>query len=184
MKSLRTWHVTLTLVAVACGTDEEVYASDCADFDACDEQSGPQDNLCINEFMASNSWTTPDENGAYSDWIEIHNPNEETVSLTGLTITDDLTDPEKHILVDLEIEGGEYLLFWADGTEDAKDTHLPFKLDQGGESLGLFHADGSVIEALDYDTQATDFSASRIPDCSDAWEIVDEPTPETSNGER
>ena len=35
---------------------------------------------------------TQDETGAAEDWVEIHNPGSEPVSLLGLSLTDDLTD--------------------------------------------------------------------------------------------
>jgi hypothetical protein len=156
----------------------------CADYDFCiDGVAGPQAYLRINEFMASNSWTVEDESGAYPDWVEIYNPNDGELSLEGLRLTDDLEEPDKHILGDLIIEGGGFQLLWADSDEEDGDSHLSFRLSKSGESLGLYDADGTLIDGLNYSAQATDYSAARIPDGSDSWAISEDPTPGTSNGE-
>eukprot|EP01035_Chromulina_nebulosa_P013397 gene13397-17797_t len=42
----------------------------------------------ITEFMASNTLTLKDEDGAYSDWIEIYNPDAAPLNLAGWFLTD------------------------------------------------------------------------------------------------
>ena len=37
----------------------------------------------ISEFMAVNGGAFPDREGEYVDWLELHNPTEETVTLAG-----------------------------------------------------------------------------------------------------
>ena len=39
--------------------------------------------VVISEFMALNSTTLADEDGTYSDWIELFNPSTNTVNLGG-----------------------------------------------------------------------------------------------------
>ncbi len=53
--------------------------------------------LLINEFMADNEMTIedPDEAGDYPDWIELYNGSDESVTLSGLFLTDDLDKPTK-----------------------------------------------------------------------------------------
>src|SRR4051812_23643843 len=43
----------------------------------------------ISEFMASNATTLADENGDFSDWIEIYNPDATPANLAGWYLTDD-----------------------------------------------------------------------------------------------
>ena len=45
--------------------------------------------LVISELMAINDNTLNDENGDYSDWIEIHNPTDAPVNLDQWSLTDD-----------------------------------------------------------------------------------------------
>ena len=40
----------------------------------------------ITEFMAVNDATFADEDGDFSDWIEIHNPTGQAIELDGLTV--------------------------------------------------------------------------------------------------
>ncbi|HNS20880.1 MAG TPA: PEP/pyruvate-binding domain-containing protein [Sedimentisphaerales bacterium] len=51
--------------------------------------------LLINEIMADNQQTIEDpcESGEFPDWIELYNASDETITLNGLYLTDDLSEP-------------------------------------------------------------------------------------------
>src|SRR4051794_37499627 len=49
--------------------------------------------VVINEFMASNSSTLADEDGDFSDWIELYNSSNVAIQLQGYGLTDDLSTP-------------------------------------------------------------------------------------------
>ena len=53
--------------------------------------------LVINEFMADNEETIedPDEPGEFPDWIELYNGSDSTIILSGMFLTDDLSEPTK-----------------------------------------------------------------------------------------
>jgi hypothetical protein len=53
-------------------------------------------SLYINEVMADNSTVFADENGMYSDWIELYYNGTSTVELSDFYMTDDLTNPFKY----------------------------------------------------------------------------------------
>lgn len=145
-------------------------------------EESPRMNVTINEFMASNATTIQDDSGAYPDWIELYNAEPTAVSLSGYTITDDLDDPAKHMLGDLTIEAGGFLLLWADNDESQGDLHLSFSLSADGEDIGLYDAAGRALARLSYEPQAADWSAARIPDGSDTWTTTAAPTPGATNG--
>src|SRR5438876_7130768 len=46
------------------------------------------DNVFISEFMAVNDSTLADEDGDFSDWIEIHNGGTNSINLDGWFLTD------------------------------------------------------------------------------------------------
>ena len=46
------------------------------------------DQLHASEFMADNANTLVDEDGDYSDWIEIYNPTTEAIDLAGWYLSD------------------------------------------------------------------------------------------------
>lgn len=163
------------------GTADDDDDATAADDD--DDVVGDDWDVCINEFMAANSLTIPDDTGAYPDWIELHNLTDEDVELAGWGISDDLDDPFVHTLGDaLFVPAGGYLLLWADGLPDLGDRHLGFRLSSDGEELGLYRPSGQAVNTLVYDSQVTDWSAARMPDGGLTWEIDTSPTPGQPNG--
>lgn len=60
--------------------------------------TSPLSGLFINEFMADNDSIVTDEYGEYDDWLEIYNAGSTVVNLSGMYLTDDLTDPTKHLI--------------------------------------------------------------------------------------
>lgn len=147
--------------------------------------SGPvgQSALVVNEFMASNTTILADADGEFDDWIELYNSGDVDVNLDDYSITDDLSQPGKHLFWgDLVVPAGGWLLLWADGDSARGPTHLNFKLDADGEALGLYAPGGNALDELSYDPQSTDWSAARMPDGSGDWQLTDAPTPGTANG--
>ena len=72
------------------------------------------DTFAITEFMASNSASLVDDDGDYSDWIEIHNTTNETQSLQGWALTDDAADPFRwRFPADAVLQPGEYRVVFA-----------------------------------------------------------------------
>ena len=49
-------------------------------------------SLVISEFMAINDSVVADEDGVFSDWIEVHNPTAEAIDLDGWYLTDRATN--------------------------------------------------------------------------------------------
>ncbi len=101
----------------------------------------------ITEFMASNSSTLADEDGEYSDWLEIYNPGPAAVDLSGWYLTDDSADLEKWSFPAVAIAAGDYLVVFASGKGRAvtgSELHTNFKLAADGEYLGLVD-DAAVI---------------------------------------
>lgn len=137
--------------------------------------------LFVNEFMAQNASTIADDNGLYSDWIEIYNMSEEAIDLDGFWITDNLEEPELHQLNGLTVEPGGFLILWADGKGKTGPEYLPFGLDDNGEELGLFSPEGNPIDQLIFGSQSDNLAAARMPDGSSTWQYVYGGTPGWSN---
>jgi hypothetical protein len=72
--------------------------------------------LVINEFMADNSITIAGPDGNKSpDWIELFNGSNRTIDLSGMYLTDDLTDPTCWQFPEgTVIEPDGYLIVWVD----------------------------------------------------------------------
>ena len=70
-------------------------------------------DVFINEVMSSNGATVKDEDGAFSDWIELHNPGDTAVDLMGWGLTDTASNPIKWSFGPASIQPGEFLVVWA-----------------------------------------------------------------------
>ena len=53
--------------------------------------------IVINEFLASNLITAHNQSGDYGDWIELFNPTENTLILSGYYLSDDIDDLNKWV---------------------------------------------------------------------------------------
>ena len=146
------------------------------------EQMGRIDSLYINEFMADNVTTIPDEFGEYDDWVEIYNSNPGTVNMYGLFLTDNPAIPDKWQFPDVDILAYSFLLVWADDDEEQGALHTNFKLSADGEFIGLYEIDGiTPIDTLSFGPQNQDISFGRYPDGINNWVFMINPTPEASN---
>ncbi len=142
----------------------------------------PIPQFAINEFMASNDKIALDEDGDSSDWIELYNAGDDTIRLLDMSITDDASEPVRWRFPDVVLEPGGFLLVWASGKDKTNgQLHSNFKLGAAGEFIGLYTADGQLVDALEFGTQHPDISQARIPDGSGPFEATDSPTPGSAN---
>lgn len=102
----------------------------------------------ITEFLAANHSTNQDNDGNYSDWIEIHNPDTTPANLAGWALTDDPAVKNKWQFPAITLPAGGYLIVWASG-EDRRDPtkplHTNFALNADGEYLALVKPDGGTV---------------------------------------
>ena len=102
----------------------------------------------ISELMAVNTSYLADEDGEYSDWLELANLGDQPISLQGWYLTDDATQLAKWPLPNVVLAPGEHQLVFASGKDRrdvAKTLHTNFRLDGGGEFLALVQADGTTL---------------------------------------
>ncbi|HDQ72712.1 MAG TPA: hypothetical protein ENN19_11555, partial [Chloroflexi bacterium] len=139
--------------------------------------------IVINEFMADNETTleNPNASGEFPDWIELYNAGFEPVDLGGMYLTDDLNRPEKfRITAGVWIAPRDVLLFYADGNPHRGLLHVNFRLNRGGEEIGLFDSDENgrvLIDARVFGPQAPDVAERRYPDGGEFWISSQTPTP-------
>ncbi|MEZ6116071.1 MAG: lamin tail domain-containing protein [Pirellulaceae bacterium] len=114
----------------------------------------------ISEFMAVNESTLQDQDGDYSDWIEITNVGDESLDLNDYSLTDDKNDPTQWRFPSVTLEPGEYLTVFAsnkDRDTPGQELHTNFRLSAGGEYLALVAPNGTVVQSFDeYPVQAAD----------------------------
>ncbi len=102
----------------------------------------------ISEFMAANASVLADEDGDFSDWIEIYNPTDAAIDLDGWHLTDRDNNPTKWQFPAYTLAPDEYLVVFAsakDRDDPALPLHTNFKLSAGGEYLALVEPDGATV---------------------------------------
>lgn len=149
------------------------------------EQPGGTGQLLINEVMADNDGAhpDPDEAGAYEDWFEVYNPTEAAVDMSGMYLTDNLSNPTKWKVPNgVTVAAKGYLVFIADGETNQGARHTSFSLSADGEALGIYGTDGTtLIDSMTFSTQRTDVSLGRTTDGAASWSIFQPATPGASN---
>ncbi len=120
-------------------------------------------DIVINEFMADNDSTVPDQNGEYDDWIELYNNTGQDIPLSGMFLSDDFSQPEKWIFPDTLIQAYDFLIIWADEDGSQEGLHTNFKLSKSGEEILLSNFDGTVLDSIQFGEQLTDTSFGRYP---------------------
>jgi hypothetical protein len=109
-------------------------------------EPGIPPSLCITEFMAADQAIIIDENGEYPDWVEVHNPGDSPLSLSGWCLTDDEADPTAWCFSAGTLGADEYLVVFASEDDvDGPPIHTNFKLKKGGEYLGVYDPDGQPV---------------------------------------
>ncbi len=146
------------------------------------------EELYINEIMASNVSDVTDNYEEQEDWVEIYNPNNFPVNLSGYHLSDNIgggswevpsTFPDS-----VTVPAGGFLLFWADNDEEQGVRHTNFKLSVSGEEIVLLSTDNfTVADSKVFPVQSDDVSWGREEDGLDSWVyfIPGDTTPASSN---
>lgn len=93
--------------------------------------------------MASNETSLADEDGEFSDWIEILNPDDDELNLEGYFLTDEEDRLSKWTFPARVLAPGERVLVFASGKDrDVGELHSNFRLSASGEYLALVSPDG------------------------------------------
>ncbi len=134
MKSLRTHLTSLALTAVLGASALPALALD---------------DLHITEFMAENDSTLADENGDFSDWVELFNGGTNTVNLLGWYLTDTPSRSGWRFPA-TNLPPNSFMVIYASGKdrrEPGAPLHTDFKLNDTGDYLALLKPDGTTVQS-------------------------------------
>src|SRR5207302_555377 len=109
-------------------------------------------SLIISEFMAQNNATLVDEDGAYSDWIEIYNSSTNTVSLGGWYLANSSANLAQWQFPSTNLGPSRFLIVFASNKNRrfaGAPLHTNFKLSASGEYLALVMPD-AVTKATEF----------------------------------
>jgi len=130
--------------------------------------------------MAINNSTLADEDGNYSDWIELRNTTALPVSLEGWHLSDDADELAKWTFPATSLTANAFLVVFASGKDRAAagaELHTNFKLAGDGEYLALVEPDGVTIAhefSPAYPPQQSDESYGYTMDYTNAVPLVAE----------
>ncbi len=119
-------------------------------------------SVVISEFMAINNTTLADEDGDYSDWIELYNSSASTVNLHGWYLTDRATNLTHWKFPSTNLGPSSFMVVFASNKDRrvaGAQLHTNFKLSGSGEYLALVMPDGV--------TKATEFAPAFPPQYAD-----------------
>ena len=143
--------------------------------------------LLITEVMASNNTTLTDNNGLYSDYIEIYNAGAEPVNLAGFGLSDDPQNVLDWKFPDVTIQPGAYLLVFASGAGvNATDLekgamHTGFGISSYEEVITLASPTGLILDQVTVSESQADTAYARVPSEGGAyaaeWAATSKPSP-------
>ena len=146
-------------------------------------------NIVINELLTANQNGITDNVGELEDWIEVYNPNNFPVNLSGYYFSDDPEVRNKWVVSSsfadsVTVPANGWLLFWADADVEQGVLHADFRLSNNGEYLSLAGPDGyTLADEIQWNYIAPDTSLGRITDGANEWVLFVVSTPEASNNE-
>lgn len=137
----------------------------------------------LEEVVAANRFSLKDGDNNAPDWIELRNPGETPVALTGWGLSDDPARPMKWRFPTTTLAPHATLIVFASGRESPRDPggylHASFRLDKAGGALRLTAPNGTTtVDQLTYPALDDDLAYGR--DLEGHWTFL-EPTPAAIN---
>lgn len=114
------------------------------------------------------------------DYIELYNSADETVDISGYTISDGGAD--FLIPSGVSVDANGYLILLADkaGIVDDEGVHTNFKISSKGEPIKLVDKDGALVDLIDLPPMDPGTAYGRISDGSPEWGLIN-PSPGAAN---
>jgi len=133
-------------------------------------------SVVINEVAADNTGSVTN-GGLFPDWIELRNLGGSSTNLAGWSITDDSNARQYVFPTNTILPAGGFLVVWCDSATNAPGLHTGFAFGRNGETVSLFNANTSRVDAVTFGLQLPDRTVGRI---ASQWQLTT-PTPNAAN---
>lgn len=144
-------------------------------------QKSSAQNIEINEFCTKNDNVVCDDDyNQFVDWIELYNPGQEVVNLSGYFLSDDSLQVTKwEFPANTTIGINSYLIVWADDKNTSLNgIHTNFKLSSDGGYICIYDPDTKILDQIEYEEQYKNISYGKAASGM-AW--FSSPTPLAAN---
>jgi hypothetical protein len=133
-------------------------------------------DVVLNEIAADNAGSVTND-GAFPDWVELHNRSASPVNLADWSLTDSSNTRKFVFPASTMIPANGFLLVWCDSATNSPGLHTGFALGRNGETVSLYDASTNRVDALTFGLQLTDYTVGRV---GDDWRLT-VPTPGAAN---
>ena len=142
------------------------------------EEPARSPDILITEVVSKNKASlSVDGCDGCTEWVELFNPNDMPVALTGFTLTDDMAEVDKHNFPEMELGPGQYLTVCCGRKACTVAAHvrIDIGLSAQGEELFLFDSNGNALDRVAFPALDTDVSWAKRSDGT--WGYCTVPTP-------
>lgn len=146
--------------------------------------AAPGSSIYINEIMSGNKTAVLDDQGQYSDWFELYNPNDAPVDMTGWGLSDNQKKPIEWTFPNIQIPTNGYILVYCSGkavSVAGKPLHANFRLSSKGDAIILTDNKGAIVDQLEVPAMDANTSYGRTPADPSKWAQFTKFTPGFSN---
>ena len=175
------------------------YPNTAAGYAAFDKQRNPDvgvHDITFSEILSDGYRYKLDSKGVPDDddqgkWVELYNRSDQTVSLTGYSLSDNEKKPTKWVFPEgTSIAGKGYLILYMSGslplegkdeksvTAEMKARTLNFSVSGQGETLYLYNDAGTLIDRVTVPLSVACVSYAKV---GDSWGLCDTPTQGAAN---
>ncbi len=169
-----------TAVITATATDGSGVQATCSV--TVSKNSAALSSLIITEIQSANIDQFVDPSWNYGGWVELYNPSDMGVTITGCWVSDDASNLKKvHITEPMAVPAGGYLNLWFEHFDKYCPTQIDLKLDVEGGTIYISDSNGKLIVSQSYPEAVSRCSYARKSLTSDEWAWTSTPTPEAAN---
>lgn len=133
--------------------------------------------LVVNEICSRNDKVLQDENGNYSDYVELYNSSKWNILLKNFQISDNSDLKDGVTLGEVIIPAKGYCIVWIDSESVGGSD---FGISSGGENVYLATPGGEIVDSVAVPGLDANTVYARATDGADEWK-VEAPTPLAAN---
>lgn len=138
-------------------------------------------SVIINELQAANVDMFVDPSFNYGTWVELYNPTDKLISLSGWYVSDDPDNLTKHKITGTIRSKGFKVLWFDHYSTQYAPNQIDDKLDYDGGTIYISDKNGNLVCSQPYPEAISRTSYARTTDGGTTWGVTSQPTPGKSN---